>query len=108
MEWVAIDDILDILTNWDADNGITSVALGKLFRGRSVNTPAFLMAALKAEGVIQPLEGKQRNFELGDVEGFLERARQLRDGKVSAKAATRKKTPAKAKTARPRRKPTTK
>ena len=112
MEWIAIPEILEILQEWDADNGITSVALRSLFRGRSVNTPAFLMAALKSEGVIQPLKGKKRNFELGDVSGFLQTAMQLQTGKAAPRKAARPKAPAKAKAAakapRSKKKPTPK
>jgi hypothetical protein len=99
MEWVAINDLLAILENWDANKGITSVALAPLFRGKSVNTPAFLMAALRAEGIIQPLEGKKRNFGLSDISGFLERARQLQAGKTPVRTTAKKKAPAKTKAA---------
>lgn len=95
-EWVAMTDILKILESWDSDTGITSVALGGLFRGKSVNTPAFLMAALRAEGIFQPLDGKQRTHEVGDVQAWLATAKQLQSGKAPRKAAA-KKPPAKRK-----------
>lgn len=98
-EWIPVDDILGILQDWDATNGITSVALTKLFRGKSVNSKAFLLAALRAEGVIKPLEGKQRNHELDDVAGFLERVKQLQAGKPAPRTGTKKKARAKAKAA---------
>ena len=94
-EWLSVADILDTLKNWDSDKAITSVALTKLFRGRSVNTPAFLIAALKAEGILEPIEGKQRCHHIGDVEGFLSQAKQLQSGKAPRKASTRKAPPRK-------------
>jgi hypothetical protein len=96
-EWLSVADILDTLDSWDSDKHITSIALNGLFQGRSVNTSAFLMAALKAEGVLEAVEGKQRCHQLGDVEAFLGRAKQLQSGKAPRKAAVRKKAPAKRK-----------
>jgi hypothetical protein len=99
-EAISISDILAILETWDSNAGITSVALAKLYRARSVNSQAFLVQALRAEGVLKPLEGKQRYFELGDVKGFLEMAKQLQDdGKAPAKTGAQKRTAAKSKTA---------
>jgi hypothetical protein len=103
MEWIPFADILSALESWDADKPITSVALSKLIRGKSVNTSAFLLAALKAEGVLAPIEKKQRCHQLGDVDAFLAQAKALQTGK----AAPQKKPPAKAKAA-PTEKPTAK
>ncbi|TXS90808.1 hypothetical protein FV139_17700 [Parahaliea maris] len=98
-EWVSMAHILSTLEASETDNGITSIALKSLFRGRSVNTPAFLMAALKAEGVIEPIEGKQRCHQLGDVQGFLTKAKQLQSSKPPRKTPARKHTPARKKAA---------
>jgi len=95
-EWVSVSKILEALDSCDPDKPITSVALTGLFRGRSVNSPAFLLAALKAEGVLSAVDGKQRSHELGDVAGFLERTKALQAGKT---AATPKAAPAKSKVA---------
>ena len=104
-EWLSVSSILETLEDCDPDAPITSVVLNPLFRGRSVNTPAYLMAALKAEGVLDPIEGKQRCHELGDIEAFLSRAKQLRSGKAPRKKApAKKKAPTKAK-ARAKKKP---
>jgi len=97
MEWIPIADILSALESWPDDKAITSVALGKLIRGKSVNTSAFILAALKAEGVLRPIEKKQRCHELGDVEGFLAQAKALQSGNAPSKTVTTKKPPAKAK-----------
>lgn len=95
MEWILVADILAALESWDADKPITSVAVSKLFRGKSVNSAAFLLAALKAEGVLSSIEGKQRCHELGDVEAFLAQAKALQSGKPAPKT----KAPQKAKAA---------
>lgn len=101
MEWIPIDDILSALESCDPDKPITSVALGKLIRGKSVNTSAFLLAALKAEGVLTAIEKKQRCHQLGDVDAFLAQAKALQSGKpekppAKAKAAPKEKPAAKA------------
>ena len=95
-EWIAMKDIQAVLEEHPEGTPVTSFMLQPLFHGKSVNTPAFLMAALKAEGIIQPLEGKQRNFELGDVAGFMQKANQLQAGKAAPRKTAKKKAPAKA------------
>ncbi len=102
IEWITVADIIAALESWDADKHITSVAVSNLFRGKSVNSAAFLLAALKAEGVISPIDGKQRCHELGDVEIFLAQAKALQSGKPAPKekaSAKAKATPVKAKAA---------
>jgi hypothetical protein len=71
-EWVLFEDIHKSLTDWAKESPITSMALRSVFKkGKSVNTPAFLMASLVKEGILDPLEGKKRQFQLGDVRAFL-------------------------------------
>jgi hypothetical protein len=50
-EWVAFTDIQAAVQAWPEDQGITSMALRKIFRGKSANTPGFLIAVLCAEGL---------------------------------------------------------
>ncbi|MCP5313159.1 MAG: hypothetical protein H6955_06365 [Chromatiaceae bacterium] len=64
-EWVAVKDIEVALQK--EPEAITSLALFRLFKGKSVNTPAFLLAALKAEGVVQAVKGRQRKHTLVDI-----------------------------------------
>ncbi len=95
-EWIPIDDILSALESWPDDKPITSVALGKLFRGKSVNSPGFMLSALKAEGVLRSMDKKQRCHELGDVDAFLAKAKALQSGKPEKSPAKVKATQAKA------------
>jgi hypothetical protein len=68
-EWVAMADIQTAFENWPVDNPLTSFALNDLFTGKSANSPAFLMAILKEEGIVMTLKGKHRNHEYqGDTE----------------------------------------
>jgi hypothetical protein len=56
-----------------------------------VNTPSFLLAALRNEKLIHPIKGRQRRHELGDVDGFIEKVNKLMAYKSSPKKATTKK-----------------
>jgi hypothetical protein len=60
-EWVLIDDITGLLSNVTGEN-ITSINLIPLFRGKSVNTPGYLLAALLNEKLLTPFEDKKRQF----------------------------------------------
>ncbi len=60
-EWVKLSDIQAALH--DAPFPLTSLPLIKLFSGKSVNTPGFLLAILKHEGLIKLLDGKIRGYE---------------------------------------------
>jgi hypothetical protein len=97
-EWVAVKDIEAALNK--SPESITSLTLFKLFKGKSVNTPAFLLAALKAEGVVEAVKGRQRKHTLVDI-GKLGQAatapKKAQPKKVSAKkTAAKKATPNKA------------
>ena len=93
-EWLALRDIETALQK--SPDSITSVALFKLFKGKSVNSPAFHLAVLKHEGLVRAVKGRQRKHELADVEGFRERITQLvTPGAKTKKAQARKKATAK-------------
>lgn len=68
-EWVSLSAIKSALDN--ATQPITSFTLNKLFKGRSTNTPGFLMAVLKGEGLVRNLEGKIRGYEQIDSTAFM-------------------------------------
>jgi hypothetical protein len=48
-EWAAFADIQSALQAWPEDQGVTSMTFRKIFRGKSANTPGFLIAVLVAE-----------------------------------------------------------
>jgi hypothetical protein len=64
--WVTYVDIIKALKKAAKGKPITSVLLQSLFRGKSVNTPAFLMAVLVDVKAVKSLKGKLRHFELLD------------------------------------------
>ena len=50
-EWVSFTDIQAAFKAWPEDTPISSMTLRPIFRGKSVNTPSFLLAVLS---VIRP------------------------------------------------------
>jgi hypothetical protein len=63
-EWVRWEAIDEAVQKVRSGKALTSNALRVLFRGKSVNTPAFLLAALKHEGLVRPLT--RRTFQRQD------------------------------------------
>ena len=70
-EWIAFTDIQAAIEAWPEDQGITSMTFRKIFRGRSSNTPGFLIAVLVAEGLLAPMVGKSRVHQACDPATFL-------------------------------------
>jgi len=70
-DWIALSDIQTAFENWPVDSTITSFTLWSLLKGKSSNTSAFLLAALKEEGIVAALKGKRRNHEFIEPTEFL-------------------------------------
>jgi hypothetical protein len=87
-EWVSLNAIKYALDN--ATQPITSFTLNKLFKGRSTNTPGFLMAVLKSEGLVRNLEGKIRGYEQMDSTAFMAEINALIALDVDIKVASNK------------------
>jgi hypothetical protein len=69
----------------------------KIFRGKSANTPGFLIAVLCAEGIIEPMGDKKRVHQACDPATFLASVEALRkDGGKSYSNTASKKPAAKA------------
>ena len=86
-EWVAWNDIQQALKEWPKDTPITSLFLYPLFNGKSVNTPSFLLAALKHQKLVQPIKDKQRCHELLDSKPFMDDIKKLMASKVAVNAS---------------------
>ena len=76
-EWIALADILTALKKRPDGKPITSILLNPLFRGKSANTPGFLMAVLLRERLVRSLQGKLRRHELMDPSVFTEKVEKL-------------------------------
>ena len=74
--WVAWDQLQRVLEK-NAPRPITSHTLAPIFRGLSVNTAGFLLAALRHEGLVRPMESKPRCYELQDAAAFFAELRAL-------------------------------
>ena len=70
-DWVGFDAVSKILQSPYVQKGLSSTAFVPIYRGKSMNSPSFLAAVLKAEGVIRLQEGKTRSYEVANLEGFL-------------------------------------
>lgn len=70
-DWVGFDAVSKILQSPYVQKGLSSTAFVPIYRGKSMNSPSFLAAVLKAEGVIRLQAGKTRSYEVADLEGFL-------------------------------------
>lgn len=57
-EWIPLSKITDLL----ATGSITSTSLKVLYQGKSSNSAGFLLAVLKAEGIVRPVEGKTHHY----------------------------------------------
>ena len=82
-EWVSLVATLEALDK--APYPITAVPLISLFKGKSVNTPGFLLAVLKHEGSVKLLEGKVRGYEKLPTETFIAEVNKLVSSDVDLK-----------------------
>jgi hypothetical protein len=93
-EWVPFKAIQESLENDDEGAAITSVRLIPLFKGKTVNTPTFLLAALKHLKLVRPMKNKQRHHERLDPGPFLEQMEKLMSSSAAGKTkATTRKAP---------------
>jgi len=80
-EWVRYSAVEDLLAKQDQGKAITSYVLTPLFRGKSTNSPSFLFAVLKHEGLVQLSESKKRCYDRCSDAAFLGNIKKLIDGK---------------------------
>jgi len=88
--WTAIQEKLEL------HSPFTSQVLHALFSGKSLNSPGFLMAVLKAEGVVKASTVKGRCYELTKDAGFLAEIERLMASGVELDADTEGREEAKA------------
>ena len=85
-EWISLKSIEDVLENTAEGTPLTTTALLPIFSGKSVNTAGFLLAVLKAVGLVRPLEDKRRCFETVDPALFVGEVNALITSAVDLKA----------------------
>lgn len=82
-EWVPLNATLDALDK--APHPITAFPFINLFKGKSVNTPGFLLAVLKHEGLVKLLKGKVRGYERLPTETFMTEVNKLVSSDIDLK-----------------------
>jgi len=83
-ELIPMTEIEDILFSLTDDARLTSTSLQPLFKGKSVNTPAFLMAALRNEGFVKPIGELKRYHQCIDAKSFKALIRKLQKLAISS------------------------
>lgn len=76
-EWVPLAAVVNILRVPVHQEAISSMAFRPLYAGRSINSPSFLMAALRNEEVIVAHPSKRRCYMVSALSAFEERVEQL-------------------------------
>ena len=89
-EWISLQDILQALKKRQDGKPITSILLNPLLRGKSANTPGFLLAVLLHEKVIRSMQGKLRRHELMNPSVFTEKVEKLMASGTQAKGKSAK------------------
>lgn len=90
-EWVTLDAMLNAIEA--GPKPTTSFALYELFKGKSVNTPAFLLAALLNEGLMQIHPDEQRCYLAIDPTSFITEIKQLIASNINIEVAPKPKKP---------------
>ena len=70
-EWISLNSIFEAFDKNPSDKPIESSLLAPLFHGMSTNSPGFLLAVLRNEGLVSRLQGKPHYFERMNPEKFL-------------------------------------
>jgi hypothetical protein len=87
-DWIQLKTILELLGK--SGGAFTSFTLHPLLKGKSNNTPAFLIASLLEEGVIYRSVSEKRCYELSDVSVFMAKIKPLLESKIESKPSKKK------------------
>ncbi len=90
-EWITLDTILEAFNERKKDKPIVSLLLYPLFQGKSLNTPAFLLAALKQEGLVSPLEDNPKHYTQLPSDAFMADVEKLMQSTVDGSKKTKSK-----------------
>jgi hypothetical protein len=74
-DWIPLKTVLELLGK--SGSAFTSFTLHPLLKGKSNNTPAFLIASLLEEGIIHRSVSEKRCYELSDVSVFMAKIKPL-------------------------------
>lgn len=71
-EWIPASAIQLVFETLPVNAPVTAAALNAIFQGKSVNTAGFLLAVLKAEGLVVALKDKRRYYERANSDAFVD------------------------------------
>ena len=87
-DWIPLKTLLELLGK--SGGAFTSFTLHPLLKGKSNNTPAFLIAALLEEGIIHRSLTEKRCYEMSDVSVFMTKIKPLMESKTDSKPSKKK------------------
>jgi len=90
-DWVGLEAIEARFDRCRKGEPITAFVLGDLFRDKSANTPFFVWAALKAEGLVKTAKDSPRGYERVDPKEFVARVQAQLRGAQNGQGATKAK-----------------
>lgn len=61
-DWVSVLELKVVFDREESELPVSSALLNSVFAGRSVNTAGFMLAVLKAEGLVKQMEDKRRYY----------------------------------------------
>ena len=85
-DWIAWNEIHTLLGKASTAGPITGASLGPLYSGQSMNSPFFLFAVLREEGLVKPSADKKRCYEKAEPARFLAHVRALANGEKPIQA----------------------
>lgn len=76
-DWIPVSAIREVFEKLPETASVTSISLNAIFIGKSTNSSGFLLAVLKAEGLVITLEGKRRSYQRTTSEAFEDQMNRL-------------------------------
>ena len=78
-QWVPATSLKTIFDKEMSKDAVTSSSLNSVFAGRSVNTAGFILAVLKAEGLVIHMEDMRRYYQCVNADQFFVEMKILAD-----------------------------
>jgi len=78
-QWVSVISLKPIFDKEKSQDAVTSASLSSVFTGSSVNTAGFILAVLKAEGLVVHMPEKRRYYQCASTDQFFAATKILAD-----------------------------
>ncbi len=96
-DWVAQSSIQAVLDKQAKGKAMTCTTFRTIYPAKSTNSPGFLLAVLKAAGLVQPSTTHPRCYELGSPQAFIAEVNALLESKPELVMAEEVNAPARKK-----------